>query len=87
MQDQNILAYMINFGTMKWWWPLFWFVDDDVAVSNAYQIYCQCYITLIWVGFLRVRFKVGGRGKITLCLKLVRIMLETVTLVHKYTHK
>ena len=39
-------------------------------------------LTLIWVGFLGVRFEAreggGGGGKITpTCLKLVRIMLET----------
>ena len=37
------------------------------------------YPTLIWVGFLGVRFEVGGwLGKITpSCLNFVRIMLET----------
>ena len=30
-------------------------------------------LTLMWVGFLGVRFEVGGGGKI----KLVRVMLET----------
>ena len=41
-------------------------------------------LTLIWVGFLGVRFEVVGEGEITpphphppACLKLVRIMLET----------
>ena len=34
-------------------------------------------LTLVWVGFLGAGFEVGGGGKITLCLKLVRIMLET----------
>ena len=34
-------------------------------------------VTLIWVGFLGIRFEVGGGGEITTCLKLVRIMLET----------
>ena len=33
-------------------------------------------LTLIWVGFLGVRFEFEGGG-ITPCLKLVRIMLET----------
>ena len=34
-------------------------------------------LTLIWVGFLGVRFEVGERGQnYTLYLKLVRIMLE-----------
>ena len=37
------------------------------------------FLTLIWVGFLGVRFEVGVvvKGKITPCLKLVRIKLET----------
>ena len=37
------------------------------------------YLTLIWVGFLGVRFEVGvGQGvKLPPCLKLVRIMLES----------
>ena len=37
-------------------------------------------LTLIWVGFLGVRFAGGvgaGVGKVTSRLKLVRIMLET----------
>ena len=38
--DQNTSAYMINLRTKKLWWPLFRFVVD-VAVNNAYQIYCQ----------------------------------------------
>ena len=47
------------------------------------------YLTLIWVGFLGIRFEVGG-GKITClppprCLKLVRIMLATSNLAGKYT--
>ena len=33
-------------------------------------------LTLIWLGFLGVRTEVrGGGGKITACLKLIRIML------------
>ena len=49
-------------------------------------------LTLIWVLFLEVLFGLceggGGRvGKITPtpCLKLVRIMLETSKVAHKYT--
>ena len=43
-------------------------------------------LTLIWVGFLGIRFEVGG-GKIIPppCLKLVRVMLETSNLARKYT--
>ena len=41
--------------------------------------------TLIWVGFLGVRFEVE-RGKVTPCLKLVRSMLEIINLVRKYAH-
>ena len=44
----------------------------------------KCHLTQIWVGFLRARFEVGG--KITLGIKLVRIMLETWHLVRKFTH-
>ena len=43
-------------------------------------------LILNWVGFLGVRFEVGERGKITPCLKLVGIMLETWNLAGKYTH-
>ena len=44
-------------------------------------------LTLIWVGFLRVRFEVRrGGGKITPCLKLIRVMLESWNLVRKYTY-
>ena len=46
-------------------------------------------LTLIWVGFLGVRFELegGGGGKLppTPCLKLVRIMLETSNAARKYT--
>ena len=42
------------------------------------------HLTLIWVGFLEVRFEVGGEGKITPVLKLVRILLETWNLARKY---
>ena len=40
-------------------------------------------LTLIWVDFLGVHFEVGG--KITPCLKIVRIMQETSSLARKYT--
>ena len=40
-------------------------------------------LILIWVGYLGVRFEV--RGKVSPCLKLVRIILETWNLVLKYT--
>ena len=40
------------------------------------------HLTLIWVGFLGVRFEVGVEG-IIITLKLVRIMLETWKLVRK----
>ena len=45
-------------------------------------------LTLNWVSFLGVSFEVkeGGGGKINPCLKLVRIMLQTWNLIHKYTH-
>ena len=37
--DQNISAYMILLRNKKWWWPLFRFCVD-VAVNNAFQMYC-----------------------------------------------
>ena len=44
-------------------------------------------LTLIWVGYLGVRFEVGRGVKLPPpCLKLVRIMLETWILVRKYIH-
>ena len=44
-------------------------------------------LTLIWLGFLEVQFEVGVEGgEIPLCLKLVRIMLQTSNLARKYTH-
>ena len=43
-------------------------------------------LTLIWVGFLGVRFARVRVGKITSLLKLVRIILETWNLVRTYTH-
>ena len=33
--DQNIVAYMINLQSRKWWWTLFTFVLD-VSANNAY---------------------------------------------------
>ena len=55
-------------------------------------------LILIWVGFLGLHFAVcvcvcvcvwgggGGGSKTSPCLKLVRIMLETLNLVLKYKH-
>ena len=44
-------------------------------------------LTLIWVGFSGVRFEMGGGGvKLSPCLKLVKITLETSNLTRKYTH-
>ena len=42
-------------------------------------------LTLIWVGFLGVRFGVGGGVKLPR-LKLVKIKLEISNLARKYTH-
>ena len=61
------------------------FTDTSGRLLSVYNL------TIINVGFLRVRFAVGGgQAKITLlpflpCLKLVRIMLEIWNLVRKYT--
>ena len=55
--------------------------------SNASEktILAQRFLTLIRVGFLGVLLEVGrGVRKITPCLKLVRIMLETSDLARKY---
>ena len=46
------------------------------------------YLTLVWVGFLEVRFEVGGiklPPPPPACLKPVRIMLETSNLARKCT--
>ena len=37
--DQNIGAHMINICNKKWWWPRFQFCVD-LAVNNAFQLYC-----------------------------------------------
>ena len=37
--DQNISTYKINLRSKKWWRPLFCFCID-VAVNNAFQLYC-----------------------------------------------
>ena len=44
------------------------------------------FLTLIWAGFLGVCFEVGVgvEGKITPCLKLVQIKLETWHLARMY---
>ena len=41
--DQDILTYMINLRTKKWWCSLFRFVVD-VTVNNVYQIYHQSHL-------------------------------------------
>ena len=53
----------------------------------SYGLLQPSTLTLNLVGFLGVRFEVRW-GKITLppCLQLVRITLETLNLVRKYTH-
>ena len=60
------------------------------GTNFVYQILVNLYIVfklnLIWVGSLVVCFEVRG-GKITLCLKRVRIVLQTWNLFRKYTHK
>ena len=61
-----------------------------VIIFDIYlrKVFSQAFLnpkTLIWVGFLGVSFKVGWGGKITPCLKPVRIKLETSNLARKYT--
>ena len=45
-------------------------------------------LTLIWMEFLGVPFKArnGVRVDLPPCLKLVKIMLETLNVTRKYTH-
>ena len=60
---------------------------NELKYNNSLW-WCKHVLTLIWVGFLGVRFEVGEEWcKITpSSLKLVRIMLETWNLVRKYKH-
>ena len=74
--DPNVLAYMINLRTTKWWWPLFCFVVD-AAVNNAYQIYCQSHLNY---GEYRVDY-LGVRGLIVdVYYRLYRKNLLSTTL-------
>ena len=74
--DPNVLAYMINLRTKKWWWPLFCFVVD-AAVNNAYQIYCQSHLNY---GEYRVDY-LGVRGLIVdVYYRLYRKNLLSTTL-------
>ena len=36
--DQNLVAYMINHRSKKWWWPIFRFCLD-LTVNNAFHLY------------------------------------------------
>ena len=52
----------------------------------SYLMLSHHILTLIWVGFLGVRFEVvGGEVKLSPSLKLVRIILEASNLARKYT--
>ena len=63
-----------------------WKNDDSGKIRTIlFHIYWLTCLILIWVGSLGVRFEVWG-GETTPCLKLVRIMLETLNLARKYTH-
>ena len=61
--------------------PLFRFVVSAMffLFIDKNTLFKVKFLTLIWVGFLGVHFKmgVGVEGKISSCLKLVRIKLET----------
>ena len=88
-----IVSYFFSFKKI--------FIKDVLVtvIENIFQIfgrflYLRRSLTLIWVGFLGVRFE--GGVKITPCLKPVRIMLETSNLAcqdalicnsRKYTFK
>ena len=50
---------------------------NKLCLHGLYLLGIVFRLTLIWVGFLGVRFVGRGVGKITSLLKLVRIMLET----------
>ena len=63
MVSENVIVYKIA----PWECP---------AGTNLFQkVKNEHFLTLIWMGFLEVRFEMGG--KTTPCLKPVRIMLET----------
>ncbi|MGH0141672.1 UNVERIFIED_CONTAM: hypothetical protein FKN15_045034 [Acipenser sinensis] len=38
--DQNIGSYRIGIRSKKWWWPFFAFLPD-VAMQNAWLLYCR----------------------------------------------
>ena len=65
-------------------------VDNFVRIGLLYTKILEIFwrfrklmLTLIWVGFLGVRFEVERGDKITHCLKLVRILLEASNLARK----
>ena len=55
----------------------------DENSTMSFRANNKQFLTLIWVCFLGVRFEVGW-GKITPCLKLVRITLEASNLARRY---
>ena len=59
-----------------------------IHIPRKYSFhFTSLVLTLICVGFLWVRFEVGGgMVRIMLKLKFVRIMLETSHLTREYTH-
>ena len=65
------------------------FIDYLLILAKVIPKQCPGAIfTVIWVGFSRVRLRCGGWNKITQppsCVKHVRIMLEILNLVGKYT--
>ena len=79
----------VNMPTKKERWLKFH--DDQYQFKVAFMLYAdliESILTLIWVGFLGVRFEVRGGSvgdKFTPCLKLARIKLETSNLARKYT--
>ena len=60
-------------------------ISVEIVISELMYHWELILLILIWMGLLGVRFEVGG-CKITPCLKLVRIMLETWNLGRKCTH-
>ena len=49
----------------------------NLVYELPHELPTHLTLLLIWVRFLGVYFEVGRGGKITHCLKLVRVMVET----------
>ena len=85
--EKNIFIYVL-LKNRKWHWKYFTQYKKKLRKSdNNYFVNQKGLLTLIRMGFSAVLFLVRfGRGKITLFLKPVSIMLEAWNLIRKYTH-